>query len=200
MAPNAALADALAALTEALDEPGTDILHAVLQLATGTRLAVPSYLGLSVTATRDDLPISFTMLEEGVDQGQIHASLRVALSGQPENDNATPSVGFVLYAGSPGAFVDLAADLAWLTGRPLKDFVRDQHLAIAESDLVTHLRTASLIDQAIGVLIGRGHTSEQAHRELDALAATTRTDRRAAADVILAAPGGENTDPDLAPY
>ena len=29
-----------------------------------------------------------------------------------------PVVVLVLYAGSPGAFVDLAADLAWLTARP----------------------------------------------------------------------------------
>jgi hypothetical protein len=198
VALTAALAAALATLTEALDEPGTDILDAVLQLAIGTRLAVPSYLGLSVTATRGDLPISFTTLEDGVDPAHIQASLRVALSGQ-QDDNPTPSVAFILYAGSPGAFVDLAADLAWLTGRPLKDFAGGQHLAVAESDPVTHLRTASVIDQAIGVLIGRGHTPEQAHGELDALAATTGTDRRAAADVILAPLAAENTDPDLAP-
>jgi hypothetical protein len=200
VALTAALAAALAALTAALDEPGTDILDTVLQLAISARLAVPSYLGLSVIVTRDDPPTSFTTLEDDVDPGQIRASLRVALQGQHDDDNTTPNVALILYAESAGAFVDLAVDLAWLTGRPLIDFARDQHLAAAESDPVMHLHAASLIDQSIGVLIGRGHTPEQAHRELDALAATTSTDRRAAADVILATPAAENTDPDLAPY
>jgi hypothetical protein len=93
-----------------------------------------------------------------------------------------------LYAGSPGAFVDLAADLAWLTARPLSDFVLDQHLTIpTPSNTGTQLHAASIINQAMGVLMGRGHTPEQAHRQLDSQAADAGTDRHAAAQLILAA-------------
>jgi len=35
------------------------------------------------------------------------------------------AVALILYARSPGAFVDLAADVARLTGRPLTDFPLD---------------------------------------------------------------------------
>ena len=41
-------------------------------------------------------------------------------------------MAIILYAGSPGTFVDLAADLAWLTARPLTDFVLDQHLTVPD--------------------------------------------------------------------
>ena len=59
-------------------------------------------------------------------------------------------------AGSaPGTFVDLAADLAWLTARPLSDLVLDRHLPPpAERGAATSLFEASVINQAIGALIG----------------------------------------------
>ena len=101
----------------------------------------------------------------------------------------------MLYAGRSGAFVDLAADLAWLTGRELTDFVLDQQLQLpAQPDGTLALLTASLIDQAIGVLIGRGYTPDQARRELDTDAARAATDRADAAARILAALTPEEDD------
>ncbi len=95
-------------------------------------------------------------------------------------------VALIFYAATPGAFVDLTADLAWLTGRPPSEFALDQHLsAPAGSDAATHLRTTSVINQAIGVLIGRGYTPRQAHSKLDTQADGARTDRYAAAQFIL---------------
>jgi hypothetical protein len=76
--------------------------------------------------------------------------------------------------------------LAWLTGRPPGEFALDQHLSVpAGSDAGTSLRAASVINQAIGVLIGRGYTPRQAHSKLDNQAAGARTNRHTAAQVIL---------------
>jgi hypothetical protein len=96
-------------------------------------------------------------------------------------------VSVILFAESPGAFVDLAADLAWLTARPPTEFVLDQHLtAAAQPTSERQLREASAINQAIGTLIGRGYTPQQASAELNTQAASSSTDRHTAARRILA--------------
>lgn len=184
MTIGAALAADLGILTAALDESGADLLHSVDHLGVDARAAVPSYLGLSVTVDGSDPPFTFTTLEDGA-ADDVRTSLRLTLPGVGAGRAAT-SVAFILYARTPGTFVDLSADLAWLTGRPLSDFVLDQHLSVpAGSDAGTYLRTASVINQAIGVLIGRGYTPGQAHRELDTQADGAGTDRPNAAQFIL---------------
>lgn len=68
------------------------------------------------------------------------------------------------------------------------EFALDQHLTIpAEPAAVTGLAALSEVNQAIGVLIARGRTVEQAERELDAGAANARIARRTLAQQILAA-------------
>ena len=118
--------------------------------------------------------------------GDVRTSLGLALRGLGDA-RLLPVVVLVLYAGSPGTFVDLAADLAWLTARPLRDFVLDQHLpAPAGKGTGTHLLEASVINQAIGVLIGQGYTPQQADRQLGAQAADAGISRHAASLRILA--------------
>ncbi len=180
----AALAADLTILTAALDEPGADVLHTLRQLSVDAQAAVPTYLGLSVTVDGSDPPFMFTTLEDGT-AADVRTSLWLTLSGVGDG-RASPSVALILYAGTPGTFVDLTADLAWLTGRPASDFALDQHLSLpAGSDAGTHLRMASVINQAIGVLIGRGYTPERARRELDTQADGAGSDRRTAARFIL---------------
>jgi hypothetical protein len=180
----AALAADLGILTAALDEPGANVLHTLHQLGVDAQAAVPTCLGLSVTADGSDPPFAFTTLQDGA-ADNVRTSLRITLPGVGDG-RASPSVALILYAGTPGTFVDLAADLAWLTGRPPSDFALDQHLSVpAESDAGTYLRTASVINQAIGVLIGRGYTPGQAHRELDSQAHSAGTDRHTTAQFIL---------------
>jgi len=181
---SAAMAADLGILTAALDEPGADVLHSLHRLGVDAHAAVPSFLGLSVTVDGSDPSFAFTSFEEGAADG-VRTSLRLTLPGAGE-DSASPPVALILYAGTPGTFVDLAADLAWLTGRPPSDFALDQHLsAPAGSDAGTSLRAASAINQAIGVLIGRGYTPRQAQSKLDTQADGAGTDRDAAAQVIL---------------
>jgi hypothetical protein len=180
----AALAADLGILTAALDEPGADVLHSLHQLGVNAQAAVSTYLGLSVTVDGSDPPFRFTTVEDGT-ADDIRTSLRLTLPGVGDGW-ASPSVTLILYAGTPGTFVDLSADLAWLTGRPPSDFALDQHLSVpAGSDAGTYLRTASVINQAVGVLIGHGYTPGQAHRELDTQADSAGTDRHTTAQFIL---------------
>ena len=181
----AALAVDLGILTAALDEPGTDVLHTLHQLGVDAQAAVPTYLGLSVTVDGSDPPFTFTIIEDGAVTDDVRTSLWLTLPGVGDG-RASPSVALILYAETPGTFVDLTADLAWLTGRPPSDFVLDQHLSgPARPDTGTCLRTASVINQAIGVLIGRGYTPEQAHRALDTQAGCAGTYRHTTAQSIL---------------
>jgi hypothetical protein len=180
------MAAALAILTEALDEPGTDIALSLHRLTLDAATAVASYLGLSVVVSHSDSPFTVTALADGALAGDIRTSLHLTLPG-PSDPQNSPAVAIVLYAGSPGAFVDLAADLAWLTARSLSEFILDRHLTLAAGPLPEgHLRAASAINQALGVLIGRGYTPQQAHRELDTQAAHAGTDRHTAACRVLA--------------
>ena len=166
MTISAALAADLGILTAARDEPGADVLHGLHQLAIDAQAAVPTYLGLSVTVDRNDPPFTFTTIADGA-ADNVRTSLRMTLPAHVGYGRASPSVALILYAETPGIFVDLTADLAWLTGRPPSDFALDQAPERpCRPDAATYLRTASVINQAIGVLIGRGDTPRQAHSRI----------------------------------
>jgi hypothetical protein len=181
---NAALAAELAILTEALDDPTVDIAETLLHLAASARTAVASYLGLTVVIDDSDAPIVFTAFEDGVENADIRTSL--LLVAATDEQGFTPRVSLILFAAVPGAFVDLAADLCWMTGHTLIDAVLDQHLSVpADGHAGETLQKASVINQALGVLIGRGYTPEQADLELDTHAANAGTDRHQAAILIL---------------
>jgi hypothetical protein len=182
----AALAAELEILTAALDEPGADVAHSLRRLALDAAAAVSTYLGLSILVSSAEPPFAFTALAAGVAADDIRTSLRVVVPGEGEGGQLL-AVAVILYAGSPGAFVDLAADLAWLTSWPPSHFMLDRHVGLPISPEVgTQLRAASTINQAIGVLIGRGYTPQQANEQLSAQASFARTNRLAAAQLILA--------------
>lgn len=180
----AALAADLAALTEILDDPDFDLTDTLRQLAGNTKLAVGSYLGLTVMITASGRQSSFTVLESGTELGDIVTSMRLPMTPAVSDAIAGPFAVLILYAGNPGAFVDLAADLAWLTGLALTEFVLDQH-RVPPQPSPGGLAAASLIDQAIGVLIAGGYTLEHAHRELDARARRLGVGRNGSANDIL---------------
>ncbi|MEE6135031.1 hypothetical protein SKC41_01640 [Mycobacterium sp. 050128] len=182
----AALAADLGILTAALDEPGADVADSLRRLTADAAAAIPTFMGLSVTVDGIDPPFAFTTFVDSAGTGDVRTSLRLAVPGVGDV-GLLPTVVLVLYAGSPGTFVDLAADLAWLTGRPLSDFVLDQHLAVpAERDSATSRLEASVINQAIGVLVGRGYTPEQAECHLTVEGADAGISRHAVGLRILA--------------
>ncbi|HEY2166190.1 MAG TPA: hypothetical protein VGH01_03410, partial [Jatrophihabitantaceae bacterium] len=101
-------------------------------------------------------------------------------------DVSAVEVSVVLFAAKEGAFVDMAADMAWILSCELSDIAVDQHLVadgMANGELSQGER--SMINQALGVLLGRGMTPEQADGELDAQAAGAGTSRHAAAVQLL---------------
>jgi hypothetical protein len=180
--PSALTAD-LALLTDALDVSSVDVASTVSLLMSDVAAAVSSYAGLSLRLHRPVGDVELTTLDDVEVIARIVTSLRLPVTPT----TAGPAVVIVLYATRLGAFVDLAADLAWLTDRTLGDVSLDEDLGVRlHAHPVTSLRSLSSIDQAIGVLVGRGHTPEEALVELEALAARDGNDRRAAALVILA--------------
>jgi hypothetical protein len=190
----AALAADLATLSEALDETDADITEALRQLVADVRLAVRSYLGLTVTSGDATSPLTLTAIADTAHPDDVVSSLMMPLYS--EFDDANSCLVVIIYAGRPGAFVDLAADLCWLTGRPLTDFALDQHLTLpAEPDMASGVHAASVVNQAIGVLLGHGYTPEQADAAIDAQAAAARHSRSDAANIILHAPPRDNADP-----
>ena len=185
---NAALAADLHLLNDALIDSGIDLAESVRLMARDAKLAIPSYLGLSLTIAIDGTRTGFTALDDEVDATEILSSVLLPLAAAVGTDSR-PSVSVILYAARVGAFVDLAADLAWLTGRQLSEFVLDAHRQVPSArDGLGTLRAASVINQAIGVLMAQGYTPEAAAHELDARARIAGTDRLAAANAVLVAP------------
>jgi hypothetical protein len=185
MTLTAAMAAALASLTEALDDPDIDIAHSLRLLSLDAAAAVPSYRGLSVVVPQSDPPLMFTMLIDGAVASDIGTSLRLQWQGRRSLPRSS-TVAIVLYAAVPGAFVDLAADVVWLAALPARDVVLDEQLGLpARPGFDGSLTAASAINQAVGVLVGRGYTPQQAGWQLDVQAAHHRTDRHSAARLIL---------------
>jgi hypothetical protein len=182
---NGSLAAALTSLTEALDDAGLDIADTLARVAGDARVAVASFLGLSLVMVDAGEPFELTVLDEAV-AGGIRASLLFPLSAANLPSGASPSA-IVLYAGTPGAFVDLAADLVWLTGWDSSAFILDRHLARPPADAgLVHLAARSTINQALGILIARGHNAAEASAALDGAAPASSTHRLAAARLVIA--------------
>lgn len=191
----AALAADLALLTAAAHDPGadpaSDLADTVLVLAADARLAVRSFAGLTVTIARlpdestEQVLLRFMLLDDHREPSDITTSLRLP----SPTDSTAPDqskIEMVLYATTPGAFVDLAAHLSFLTSRPFADADLDQHRGLAgESDTSGLLHARTEIGEAIGVLVAQGRTREQASAELDALAEAASTGRAAEASRIL---------------
>lgn len=192
---SAALVADLSTLTEALDEPETDLARTVSQLARTAKEAVGSYLGLTIVATTGGSQVNLTALEDSVESEDIRTSLRFPLNttstrhadtGFAESVRADnePGIELILYAGNPGALVDPAADLRWLTGRSPSEFVLDADLFVADHN--DELARRSWTNRAIGILIGRGYTPEQAEQQLRPVTSQTVWDHPAADQLLTA--------------
>lgn len=183
----------LLALTEALDNPGTDLQAVLAVLADDLRAVVPSFIGLEMTVEAGGSPVTLTAVDplEGQTAG---ASLQL-----PLDLFGTGPVGgtVVFYAANPGAFVDLGADsrrIFSLDGQ----VVIDGHLT---SDLgspgLRGLSEATAVNRAIGILIEQGRSSLDARDQLHRLAATAGHSIQEAAEQLLASVSPPITDSEL---
>jgi hypothetical protein len=179
----AATAATLHALNTAFDED-VDLVQMLTRLSVDAHMAVPSYLGLSVHLAGSGTQLNLTVLDDGVRAPDIATSVLIPLTDIGAGRGATDSM--IFYAAVPGAFVDLAADLAWLTGRELTAFTLDRHLALpAPGPPSAGAVAQSHVNQAIGVLIGCGHTPEEADQVITQRAEHDKVQRHIAAANIL---------------
>jgi hypothetical protein len=149
----------LAALTETFDEPGAD-LQAMLQvLIDDLTQAVPSLVGLTLTVTRGGAPVTLQVLPPE-HAAAVSTSLMIPLRMIGVSD---PGGTVIIYAGRPGALVDLAADTRFAYGQH-GQVILDQQRPSTMTRLpgVTDPAGHDAIQQAIGVLIDRGHSLEDA--------------------------------------
>jgi hypothetical protein len=179
------LAADLAALSASLDDPSIDIAQSVRQLSHDVGQAVASYLGLSVQAFTGGQTARFTVGNDGADLARSTTSLRMSLTSTAGTDDAAHII-LIYYASVPGAFVDLAADLQWLSGGDQSRLVLDGDLPAVVGD-DPGFGGISAINQAIGVLLGRGHSKQSARAELVRLAGGDHARLALAAAALLAA-------------
>ena len=130
------------------------------------RSAVPTYLGLRLTLVSHGYPITVMALEPNATDAMVLTSLRMNLGWllpAEGDDDGT----LVVYAATPGTFVDLAADLDYALGRHDGVIVLDEDVGpLMERSAVLSGEELTMINYAIGVLIDRGHAPERASLEL----------------------------------
>jgi len=174
---SAGLAADLARLTDALDDPATDLADLVGSVHDAFVVAVPSALGVAFTIqTSPDLtirsrPAEFTVPTLDGAATAVATSLQVPLGSWTDLE---PGSAVIFYAATTGALVDLAADLGWLLNLRA-DVVLDGHLPAQQPEATSGLAELSVIHQALGVLIERGMTPQAGREELQTLARESDT-------------------------
>lgn len=178
--------------TSVAADPDT-VMDPLRALNRDLRLTTRSYLGFELVLHDHGRAITLTSFEPGVQLEEIVTSLHlpIAVLGLPidaaipvdSDGGRSPDSSLTLYAGRPGALVDLAADLSYAlvpgrSGQPepkpagrlgsvAREVVLDQHLTPRSLTAgVTGSHEASTVNRAVGLLIGRGQTPEEAHRDL----------------------------------
>jgi hypothetical protein len=177
------LAPASAALSVGLNSRTIDEVGRGLgQFRAAVRGAVPSYCGLSATLVFDGYPVTMTSpvpLGGGSRDAGAVTSLHLPLSAV----TVAATGELVLFASTPGAFVDVAADLAYATDTDTDAGVcaLDAHLAPSAGGVPNGVAGFSIFNRAVGALIHRGWTPEQARARITRSATDTGGDLTTAA-------------------
>lgn len=129
------------------------------------RRCVASALGASVTVadTVEREGSRLNLMGHSVEPDEVAATLSVPL--RPFSSGVQGEVTF--YASEPDAFVRLAADLTATLGLvPGEADQRPQRLAEPLHPVVRGLQDLAVINQAVGILVGRGYGLERARAEV----------------------------------
>jgi len=197
----AALLAHLKDLTASIGQDGQDLDDTLTALTAALNSTATTYCGLRLTIVENQWPITLTAVTDGHDADghdvPVGTSLRLPLAlVSPAVDHGSRVVFFAV---TPGAFIDLAADLSYvLGGIPVSqasppadgDDHRDHggagldgHRRAIELDLdlpllsrvsgLTGFAELTVLNRAIGMLVAQGNDIEQAHQLLrrDAAAA-----------------------------
>lgn len=165
----AVLVDELHALLWASPRPAAEFHEQLLKVQQVIRGTIPSFMGLRLTATVNRATVVLQLLEDKVDR-RVGSSLWIPLS-----EPGGPAVSdLVIFAGTAGALVDLAADMAYAWPRA-EGVALDQHLDdLPPQSELSGVEEFSLINRAIGVLIERGLEPDDALDALCQVAVRTR--------------------------
>lgn len=177
---SAGLAADLARLTDALDDPATDLADLVGSLHEAFVVAVPSALGVAFTIRASPAGVTVSTLDGAATA--VATSLQVPLGSWTDLE---PGSAVVFYAATTGALVDLAADLGWLLNMRAA-VVLDGHLRPAQQQgVMSGLAELSVIQQGVGVLIDRGMIPQAGRDELEHLARESDTTVHAVAAQLI---------------
>jgi hypothetical protein len=161
-------------LTTGIDGDGNAVGELLDALIRELETAVASYRGLQLTISQNGFPVVLTAYPDGHDRA-VGTSLRVPLTLL--DSGFTTESRIVFYAGTPGAFVDLAADLTFaLRGASTPDLVENSAPPAIRLDAdppprtrgfnLSGLTELSAIDRAVGVMIDQGRHPDRAHASL----------------------------------
>jgi hypothetical protein len=165
--------DEVVALREALHQLATaaDLEGGLASLLADLRQASPSAVGLEVTTVVAGQDVRVAHFLPGVRTSDVVSSLQVPLREETGGASASGPVRVTFYATRPGAFVDLAADLAHAQGLPLDRLELDEARPASTAAGVRGLERVSVIHRAVGVLIAQGVHPDDAQARLAADAA-----------------------------
>jgi hypothetical protein len=168
------------------DELGTRLAAMVQAMCA----AVPSYRGMDLTVYDGGQPMGLVAFLD-TDDGAISTSMRLPFATLGDGFNRDSRV--VFYAATPGAFVDLAADLGHALQAPVlfsrpppgatdgadgdglnRGHQDGQETIVLDADLpprgttsgLTGLDEMSTISRAVGMLIDQGHPPDEANSTL----------------------------------
>jgi hypothetical protein len=194
MAISGPMAADLRALAEATaDEDGVDLWASLDDLRGRADVTVRGFLGLTITVDHPAGRVALTALQPGAEMRAVASSLHLALSrcGGGEPDSTV-----TLFSGVPGAYEVLADDLERLCGQP-GAIVRDAHLRLPSDAEQPSVAQLSMVNQAVGILIAQGWTTDDAHHELRRRAFHEGVDMPISAQRIIHSTSGVVRAPDL---
>ena len=183
-------------LATSIGDDDRDMSDALVALTTALLSTASSYCGFQLTVVDNEWPVTLAAFTDGHDVPvAIHAggvrfleaSLHLPLGLVSPTIDGESRV--VFYAGVPGAFTDLAADLSHALGGVSVDqrssaadgadpgepgvdghrkvIMLDADLSpISRASGLTGLADLTVVNRAIGMLVDQGHDIEQAHQLL----------------------------------
>jgi hypothetical protein len=209
----AALLAHLQELAASIGQDDQDLDVTLTALTAALRSTAASYIGFELTVVEDQWPVTLAAFTDGHDV-LVGTSLRLPLA--LVSRKIDPASRVIFYAGTPGAFTDMAADLSHtLGGIPVdqassamnntdhgRTRMDGQRRTIElDADLPPPSRTSGLtglaeltaLNRAIGILVDQGHDIEQSHQLLRSVAAAAGVEPQIyAARIILASPASGN--------
>lgn len=165
-------------------------LHVPLKtLVSRLSVAVPSFRGLQLTIVHTGQSVTLSHLLPAESDGALLTSLRVPLIAVDAGYH--PDSCVIFYAGTPGALVDMAADLAYVLKTPIH-ITKNNHSGsdgdgrtepghlqgspslVLDADVpaprfasgLFGLSELSAVNRALGVMIDQGHHPDHAYETL----------------------------------